>query len=139
MAFGILEPQGLAHPADVLGTAVLEETNVSQSDVFCKHALGRPDLILVPTPSDDPSDPLNWSRWRKEAAFAVLFLGTTLAGKPDAKVATIASNADFCRSLPPGTCGPLVAPAFVEIAGDLGRPLSQIAQINGEINPTPLP
>lgn len=111
MAFGILEPQGLAHPADVLGTAVLEETKVSQSDVFCKHALGRPDLILVPTPSDDPSDPLNWSRWRKEAAFVVLFLGTTLAG----------------------TCGPLVAPAFVEIAGDLGRPLSEIAQINGAL------
>lgn len=85
MAFGILEPQGLAHPADVLGTAVLEETNVSQSDVFCKHALGRPDLILVPTPSDDPSDPLNWSRWRKEAAFVVLFLGTTLAGERDRK------------------------------------------------------
>jgi hypothetical protein len=25
-----------------------------------KHVPGRPDLILVPQPSDDPNDPLNW-------------------------------------------------------------------------------
>ncbi|KAM0789970.1 hypothetical protein ACM66B_005304 [Microbotryomycetes sp. NB124-2] len=111
MAFGILEPSGLVNPADVLGTGILEETTASQSDALVKHARGRPDLILVPTPSDDPQDPLNWNRARKEAAFATLFLGTTLAG----------------------TCGPLVAPAFVEIATDFGRPLSQIAQINGSL------
>jgi hypothetical protein len=30
-----------------------------------KHSKGHKDLVLVPVPSDDPDDPLNWSRWRK--------------------------------------------------------------------------
>ena len=31
-----------------------------------KHALGgQNDVVLVPTPSDDPDDPLNWSSKRK--------------------------------------------------------------------------
>ncbi|BGP21959.1 hypothetical protein JCM10295v2_000836 [Rhodotorula toruloides] len=112
MAFGILEPKDISNPPDVLGTAALEETQTTESDVFSKHAPGRPDLILVPTPSDDPLDPLNWSRFRKEAAYAVLLLGTCLAG----------------------TCGPLVAPAFVEMSQQLGRPLSQIATgLNGSL------
>ncbi|KAJ8296692.1 putative MFS-type transporter [Rhodotorula toruloides] len=111
MAFGILEPKNVSNPLDVLGTAALEETQTTESDVFSKHAPGRPDLILVPTPSDDPLDPLKWSRFRKEAAYAVLLLGTCLAG----------------------TCGPLVAPAFVEMSQQLGRPLSQIATgLNGK-------
>ncbi|BGO98256.1 hypothetical protein RTG_00781 [Rhodotorula toruloides ATCC 204091] len=112
MAFGILEPKNVSNPLDVLGTAALEETQTTESDVFSKHAPGRPDLILVPTPSDDPLDPLNWSRFRKEAAYAVLLLGTCLAG----------------------TCGPLVAPAFVEMSHQLERPLSQIATgLNGSL------
>ena len=23
------------------------------------------DIVLVPQPTDDPEDPLNWSKWRK--------------------------------------------------------------------------
>ena len=50
-----------------------------------KHAKGRNhDVILVPTPSKDPNDPLNWSPWRKRTATAcvlmytiVIALGTT--------------------------------------------------------------
>lgn len=30
-----------------------------------KHASGDKDIILVPTPSNDPEDPLNWSCRRK--------------------------------------------------------------------------
>ncbi|GJN93349.1 hypothetical protein Rhopal_006402-T1 [Rhodotorula paludigena] len=111
MAFGILESHNVANPVDVPGTATLEETRTNDSDPFVKHAPGRPDLILVPTPSDDPCDPLNFSRARKEAAYLALLGGTVLAG----------------------TCGPLVAPAFVQLASELDRPLSQISQLNGTL------
>ena len=33
------------------------------------------EVILVPEPSNDPLDPLNWPRWRKECMFWVLAFG----------------------------------------------------------------
>ncbi|KAI5479102.1 MFS transporter [Pseudohyphozyma bogoriensis] len=66
MGLFIVEPAGLSSPIAVKGSAYLEEENNDViADVFSKHAPGRPDLILVPTPSDDPEDPLNWSRAKK--------------------------------------------------------------------------
>ncbi|GAA5956384.1 hypothetical protein JCM10213_000557 [Rhodosporidiobolus nylandii] len=111
MAFGIVEPSSLSNPLDAPGTALLEETHTSATDAFVKHAPGRPDLVLVPTPSDDPQDPLNWSRLKKEAAYITLLASTVLAG----------------------TCGPLLAPAFSSLAVELERPLSQISQLNGSL------
>lgn len=36
------------------------------STVHARHAGGpNKDVVLVPKPSDDPDDPLNWSRARK--------------------------------------------------------------------------
>lgn len=35
-----------------------------------RHAKGHKDIILVPTPSADPEDPLNWSPGRKRLALA---------------------------------------------------------------------
>lgn len=35
-----------------------------------RHARGHKDIILVPTPSADPEDPLNWSPGRKRLALA---------------------------------------------------------------------
>lgn len=29
------------------------------------HATSQDDIILIPTPSTDVNDPLNWSPWRK--------------------------------------------------------------------------
>lgn len=66
--------------------------------------------VLVPQPSDDPADPLNWSSWRKEAAFVTLCYATTLAG----------------------VIGPAVAPAFVALTSKLNQPLAKIAWINGK-------
>lgn len=37
-----------------------------------RHAQGHRDIVLVPTPSEDPDDPLNWSRWRKTLLMATL-------------------------------------------------------------------
>ena len=31
-----------------------------------KHATGKTEIILIPTPSNDPNDPLNWAPWRKK-------------------------------------------------------------------------
>ncbi|KAJ9636461.1 hypothetical protein H2204_005294 [Knufia peltigerae] len=44
-----------------LGTIKLEELTRS-------HA----EIILHPTPTDDPNDPLNWSRWRKAINFSLV-------------------------------------------------------------------
>lgn len=34
-----------------------------------KHEQGATDVVLVPQPSKDPEDPLNWSKWRKTITF----------------------------------------------------------------------
>lgn len=41
----------------------------SNGNLKTKHAgPGHHDIILIPTPSDDPEDPLNWSHRRKMLA-----------------------------------------------------------------------
>jgi hypothetical protein len=41
-----------------------------------KHGTGRnAHIVLAPQPSEDPNDPLNWPRWRRELCFGVLNLG----------------------------------------------------------------
>lgn len=38
-----------------------------------KHGTGRDaHIVLVPQPSDDPNDPLNWPRWKKHLTYGVL-------------------------------------------------------------------
>jgi len=44
---------GTIHLVDLTGT------------MHTKHSKGQKDIVLVPTPSDDPDDPLNWSKSRK--------------------------------------------------------------------------
>lgn len=34
---------------------------------------GASDIVLIPQPSENPNDPLLWSRWKKEFQFAILF------------------------------------------------------------------
>ncbi|KAI7132322.1 MFS general substrate transporter, partial [Hortaea werneckii] len=45
-----------------------------------KHAKGHQDVILVPAPSDDPDDPLNWPRRRKHLSLACMCVYTWFAG-----------------------------------------------------------
>ncbi|KAM0747680.1 MFS general substrate transporter [Meredithblackwellia eburnea MCA 4105] len=111
MPLGIIEPKTIQSTLDVPGTEFLEEQGEIVHDAFSKHAPGRPDLILVPSPSDDPADPLNWGRARKEAAFAVLLMGTILAG----------------------TCGPLPAPALTFLVGELKISIFQATQLLGSL------
>ncbi|KAK2604790.1 hypothetical protein N8I77_007690 [Diaporthe amygdali] len=45
-----------------------------------RHARGHKDIILVPTPSADPEDPLNWSPSRKRLALTCIMLYTWFVG-----------------------------------------------------------
>ncbi|EED85647.1 predicted protein [Postia placenta Mad-698-R] len=53
---------GTVHLVDVAG-----EVNSA------KHAADRKDIVLVPRPSADPEDPLNWSRRRKLLAIGMVY------------------------------------------------------------------
>ena len=37
------------------------------------------DILLIPQPSDDPNDPLNWPQWKKGTAFITIQLFTFLS------------------------------------------------------------
>lgn len=44
-----------------------------------KHGTGKDaHIVLSPQPSNDPNDPLNWPRWKKEMIIAVLAFGGML-------------------------------------------------------------
>lgn len=85
MGFGILE--GLLHCESswlsdnklphVPGTVILDEA-AAESDLTSglKHGKGSDaNIVLAPQPSEDPNDPLNWPRWRRELCFGILNLG----------------------------------------------------------------
>jgi hypothetical protein len=38
------------------------------------------DIVLVPQPSDDVNDPLNWPKWKKIVAFISIAILTALTG-----------------------------------------------------------
>jgi hypothetical protein len=65
---------------DVPGTVLLVDLAGGQSGG--KHASDRSDIVLVPQPSADPEDPLNWSRKRKMWALAMVFTYTMGVGIP---------------------------------------------------------
>lgn len=39
--------------------------DLHHNDLETAHAANNSDIILIPVPSKDPNDPLNWSLWRK--------------------------------------------------------------------------
>jgi hypothetical protein len=67
LTLGILEDHHLEH---VPGTAVLNDMSldIGIADTSrLKHGRGRnAHIVLVPQPSNDPNDPLNWPPWKKE-------------------------------------------------------------------------
>jgi hypothetical protein len=77
MAFGILEP---ASTGDyVPGTAVLEDVSESSGVSGLKHAKeGHGKILLIPQPSNDPNDPLNWPLWQRDIIFVLLCYCTIL-------------------------------------------------------------
>lgn len=65
MAWGILEPRSRRH---VPGTVLLNESSEDEAQLAgLKSVKYRGEtIILVPQPSDDPNDPLNWPLWVRD-------------------------------------------------------------------------
>jgi hypothetical protein len=61
---------GIIDESVVPGTVHLVDIDHNMST---KHSKGNKEIVLIPTPSDDPDDPLNWSPKRK--ALATICLG----------------------------------------------------------------
>ena len=44
-----------------------------------KHGTGKDShIVLSPQPSEDPNDPLNWPKWKKDVITVILCLGAML-------------------------------------------------------------
>lgn len=56
-----------------------------------KHASGSQlrDVVLVPTPSNDPNDPLNWSPARKRLSTACTSMYTLMVGIASAAIYSV--------------------------------------------------
>ncbi|KAG4283268.1 hypothetical protein FPRO06_09941 [Fusarium proliferatum] len=54
-----------------------------------RHAQGHRDIVLVPTPSDDPDDPLNWSQWRKTLLMVTLCVYCLAVGIASAAIYSV--------------------------------------------------
>lgn len=50
------------------------------------------DIVLIPTPSDDPNDPLNWSKYRKGLAAICVLVYTLGVGVPSAAIYSVLTN-----------------------------------------------
>ncbi|KAL5525242.1 hypothetical protein ACEPAF_9111 [Sanghuangporus sanghuang] len=115
MGLGILEDNHLEH---VPGTTLFrDDPNAVAEDVYqgidlqsLKHAEGKNShIVLVPQPSDDPNDPLNWSRVKKHTVFFVLVYGTVVCG----------------------VLGPIVSADIVTMATEFDRSLQAISRALG--------
>lgn len=76
MGLGVLEPRDGHHAP---GTVTLDDAVAGAIHVSSnwKHGTNKSShVVLVPQPSDDPNDPLNWSASKKAAVFAIILLGT---------------------------------------------------------------
>ncbi|KAK2027472.1 major facilitator superfamily transporter [Colletotrichum zoysiae] len=59
--------------------------------VIAKHASGsnEQDIVLIPRPSDDPEDPLNWTRKRKLLATSCVIIYTVMIAIPSSAVYSV--------------------------------------------------
>ncbi|EJD04924.1 MFS general substrate transporter [Fomitiporia mediterranea MF3/22] len=116
MGLGILEDKHLEH---VPGTTLFsDDPNAIAESVYAgldlsslKHAKGKNEghIVLVPQPSDDPNDPLNWPTWKKHMVFFVLVYGTVVCG----------------------VLGPIVSADLVGIAAEFDRSVQAISRALG--------
>ncbi|TFK46315.1 putative cycloheximide resistance protein [Heliocybe sulcata] len=108
MALGVLEDRHLDH---VPGTALLEDLQKGNAASSVKKGTGQSaHIVLVPQPSDDPRDPLNWPTWKKEALFWSICYGAGLVG----------------------AVGPLLAPGYVLLGQQWHVSANTAAASNGD-------
>lgn len=109
---GILEDHTLPH---VPGTVLLDESAVKAKAPgavrLLRHGRRRDaNIVLVPQPSDDPNDPLNWSYGKKMTVLCVTLLGSIFY------FAVITA---------------MLNPSFSVIAADVHAPLSKVVLTSG--------
>ncbi|KAL6241457.1 hypothetical protein RBB50_011721 [Rhinocladiella similis] len=110
MGLGVLEPASTSH---VPGTVLLDQTaaHSEQQTGRLKHGTGKNShIVLAPQPSEDPNDPLNWSSFKKHLVLAIIFFGVIIHG-----------------CVP----SPLLNAGVVEVAVDLKRTPTAVAQLSG--------
>jgi hypothetical protein len=85
----------------VPGTVLLDDYAAQTEDIThsLKHATGSDaHIVLSPQPSEDPNDPLNWPKWKKELIVAILCLGSMLnAGTNVSTICFVQSRAYLYR------------------------------------------
>ncbi|KAI8934732.1 hypothetical protein NX059_008422 [Plenodomus lindquistii] len=107
---GIQEDKHLTH---VPATVTINEEQNEQVHVGpgLKRGTGKDaDVVLVPQPSEDPNDPLNWSPAKKLAILVIVAYGSVLYA---------------------AVLSPLLSPALVIIATEYGKSVADITKISG--------
>ncbi|RFU27083.1 hypothetical protein B7463_g9248, partial [Scytalidium lignicola] len=114
MGFWVLEDtaKGRAKLAHVPGTVLLnDEAHGSEITAGLKHGAGRSaHIVLNPQPSEDPNDPLNWSRFKKEMVLIILCFGAILHA---------------------GTNGPMMNPNYFEVSLMLHKDINTVVLTSG--------
>ena len=107
---GILEDRKLPHVPATTRLAERDSQTVSATQNL-KHGTGRSaHIVLVPQPSDDPNDPLNWPATKKLTVTIILCFGGIM-------FACVISG--------------LLNPGVVVIATEYGRPIGDIVLLSG--------
>ncbi|KAL8975166.1 MAG: hypothetical protein Q9197_000623 [Variospora fuerteventurae] len=80
MGLGVLEPKTSQH---VPGTSfIIDDASRPplDQDSYLKYDRSGPvPILLVPQPSDDPNDPLNWPRWKRDIILVILSTVSVIA------------------------------------------------------------
>ncbi|KAK4946042.1 hypothetical protein LTR10_014844 [Elasticomyces elasticus] len=110
--FGILQEKSFEHTP---GTAILHDDATAgvaaQAATGLKHGTGRyGHIVLVPQPTDDPDDPLNWPLWRKDLCLFSVALGS------------------LCFT---AVLVPMLSPATYALSIELNTSITAIAQLTG--------
>ncbi|KAF2791604.1 MFS general substrate transporter [Melanomma pulvis-pyrius CBS 109.77] len=110
MPFGILEFHGAGL---VPGTAAMNDQSDLPPELHdlpteqLKHGTGNfSHIILVPQPSDDPNDPLNWSTLKKDTILCIVGMSAAVVG----------------------AYGPMLGPGMIPIAKELNISINTLAQ-----------
>ncbi|MCJ1389037.1 hypothetical protein MMC18_001891 [Xylographa bjoerkii] len=83
-----IDPLDPSKMDDVPGTVHLVDL---EGTLIAKHSAekGAQDIVLVPAPSNDPDDPLNWSPTRKGLATACMCVYTLMSGAASAMIYSV--------------------------------------------------
>jgi hypothetical protein len=125
MGLGVLEDHKLEHvpgtaPLNELGREIYNASGINST--ILKHDLTG-QIVLVPQPSDSPNDPYNWPRWKKERFTIAFAFSCGAVGGMCPRLQII-----ITRLITFVAVGPLLSPAFVELAAEFNISLSAFIQ-----------